>query len=184
MKKETFKELFEGARKRDEYWIAYAKLEFMENLRRLMEQKKETKASLAKKLGKSPAYITKISRGNVNFTLESMVRLVRAIGGRLKIELEAEVAEKAQVRPREKETTDIARLTSSAQIWVETFGTVTAAIPPGQTSNVSVRVITGKVGRAWMQELSSWKNEIQISPKLNFFISDKNRVENYVYATA
>jgi transcriptional regulator with XRE-family HTH domain len=96
MKKKTFKELFEESRKRDEYWIAHTKLEFTENLRRLLEEKKETKAGLAKKLGKSPAYITKIFRGNVNFTLESMVRLVRAMGGKLKIELEPEATKQVQ----------------------------------------------------------------------------------------
>jgi transcriptional regulator with XRE-family HTH domain len=96
MKKKTFKELFEESRKRDEYWIAHTKLEFTENLRRLLEEKKETKAGLAKKLGKSPAYITKIFRGNVNFTLESMVRLVRAMGGRLKVELEPEATKRVQ----------------------------------------------------------------------------------------
>ena len=130
MKKETFKELFESARKRDEYWIAHAKLEFTENLRRLMEQKKETKAGLAKKLGKSPAYITKICRGNVNFTLESMVRLARAMGGRLKIELEAQVVEQAQVRPRGKEAIYIARLTYNESRLINPFRTAKSRLQP------------------------------------------------------
>jgi|GEM_PF-1801917 len=100
MKKKTFKELFEESRKRDEYWIAYAKMEFTEKIRHLLEDKRETKAGLAKKLGKSPAYITKIFRGDANFTLESMVKLVRALGGRLKIEPVIEV--KKQVKTEMK----------------------------------------------------------------------------------
>jgi transcriptional regulator with XRE-family HTH domain len=114
MKKKTFKELLEESRKRDEYWIARTKLEFTENLRRLLEEKKETKAGLAKKLGKSPAYITKIFRGNVNFTLESMVRLVRAMGGRLKIELEPEATK--QVQPELKGETYVYGLILPEQV--------------------------------------------------------------------
>jgi len=175
MKKETFKELFEAARKRDEYWIAYAKLEFTEKLRHLMEEKKETKASFAKKLGKSPPYITKIFRGNVNFTLESMVRFVRAIGGSLKIELEGEVIE--QVHPRVRKVT-------YEQAWVKNVFSACMNFAAGQTPDVSVRVIGRNVGKAWTQQVSSCENKIQISPKPTFPLTDKDKIGNYAYATA
>jgi len=96
MKKKSFKELFEEARKSEEYWIAYAKLDFTEDLYRLMEERGMKKADLAKKIGKSSAYITKVFKGNANFTLETMVRLVRVLGGKLKIGVEKEEAKKVQ----------------------------------------------------------------------------------------
>lgn len=83
MKKKTFKKIYSDARKRDSYWVGEAILDFTEDIYRLMEQKKISKADLSRKLGVTPAYITKILRGNVNFTLETMVRLARAVGGTL-----------------------------------------------------------------------------------------------------
>ena len=40
---------------------------------------------LTKRLGTSPAYITKILRGDINFTVDSMVRLAKAAGGKVQI---------------------------------------------------------------------------------------------------
>jgi transcriptional regulator with XRE-family HTH domain len=90
MKKKSFKELFDEARKSDDYWIARAKLDITENIYQLMEAKGMKKADLAKKIGKTPAYITKVFRGNANFTLETMVRLARALGGNLTIGVKKE----------------------------------------------------------------------------------------------
>jgi len=180
MEKKTFKDLFEQARKRDEYWIAYTKLEFTEELRRLMGKKKETKASLAKKLGKSPAYITKIFRGNANFTLESMVRLVRAIGGRLKIELEAETAK--QVQAEMDRTTYISTLISPAQASAGYYDPAKMINISGGIPNVSVHVVSGKSGTIWTkQDLTL--SEILISPK-SISLSGEGKNAKYDYATA
>jgi transcriptional regulator with XRE-family HTH domain len=46
-----------------------------------------TRVELARRLGASPAYVTKILRGKVNFTLATMVRLSRAVGGELHVQL-------------------------------------------------------------------------------------------------
>ncbi|MBU1206171.1 MAG: helix-turn-helix transcriptional regulator [Proteobacteria bacterium] len=83
MKRKSFNKLYAEAQKRESYWVAEAILDFTDNIYRLMEQKKISKADLAKVLHVSPAYVTKILRGNVNFTLETMVRLARAVGGML-----------------------------------------------------------------------------------------------------
>ena len=40
-------------------------------------------ADLAKKMGTSAAYISKVFRGETNLTIESMVKLARATGGQL-----------------------------------------------------------------------------------------------------
>jgi transcriptional regulator with XRE-family HTH domain len=42
---------------------------------------------LAEKIGSSPAYVTKILRGETNFTLDSMVKIATALGCELTIGL-------------------------------------------------------------------------------------------------
>jgi len=78
----SFKNLFAEAKKRDSYWVEHAILEFTSELYLLMKSKGVTKSELASLLGTSPAYITKVFRGNANFTIETMVKLTRALGGR------------------------------------------------------------------------------------------------------
>jgi transcriptional regulator with XRE-family HTH domain len=85
MKKKSFKELFDQAKGRDTYWVASFILDFTEGLRNIMEANGVSRSDLARRLGVSPAYITKALRGNVNFTVDSMVRLVRAAGGEVSI---------------------------------------------------------------------------------------------------
>lgn len=83
MAKKTFKTLIRKARERDSYWAAKVTLDFTEDLVRLMEQRGVSNAALAKKIGSSPAYVTKVLRGDTNFTIETMVRLARALDGQL-----------------------------------------------------------------------------------------------------
>ena len=92
MKKKSFKELFDQARGRDTYWVASLILDFTEGLHKMMEANGVSRSELARRLGVSPVYITKVLRGNVNFTLDSMVRLARAAEG----EVSLLVAPKAQ----------------------------------------------------------------------------------------
>ena len=87
MKKKSFKELLSEARERDTYWAASMILDFTEGLHKTMEANGITRSDLARRLGVSPAYITKVLRGNVNFTVDSMVRLVRAAGGEVSIHI-------------------------------------------------------------------------------------------------
>lgn len=83
MAKKSFKSLLEKARQRDAYWVAKAIQDFTEDLFRLMEGRDVTKAELARRIGKSPAYVTKVFRGNSNFTIDSMVKLAHALDGQL-----------------------------------------------------------------------------------------------------
>ena len=87
MKKKSFKELIDEAKGRDTYWAASMILDFTEGLHKIMEANGVTRSDLARRLGVSPAYITKVLRGNVNFTVDSMVRLVRAAGGEVSIHI-------------------------------------------------------------------------------------------------
>ena len=90
MKLKSFAELYEVARQKDAYWVADAIYSFTEELNRLAEIEGVSRAEIARRLGTSAAYVTKVFRGDVNFTVESMVRLARAIGARLHVHLALE----------------------------------------------------------------------------------------------
>ena len=87
MKRKTFSELFQEAERHEDYWVAGAIMEFTESLVREMERQGLSRVELARRLGASPAYVTKILRGKVNFTLATMVRLARALGTELHVQL-------------------------------------------------------------------------------------------------
>ncbi len=75
----------EQAQERESYWIEKAKMDFAIALERRREAVGLPYASLAKKLATSAAYISKVFRGESNLTIESMVKLARATGGRIDI---------------------------------------------------------------------------------------------------
>jgi transcriptional regulator with XRE-family HTH domain len=87
MKPRSFSELFQEVEQHEDYWVAGAIVEFTESLVREMERQGMTRVELARRLGTSPAYVTKILRGKVNFTLATMVRLARVLGGELHVQL-------------------------------------------------------------------------------------------------
>jgi len=70
-----------------EYWTQAAMRRFVLDINARMAAQELSRADLAKKLGTSPAYVTKAMRGDVNFTLETMTRLALAVGGKLRIEV-------------------------------------------------------------------------------------------------
>ena len=77
----SFKDTFKAAEEQDEYWAELAILEFTSQINRLMQEKNISKVELARLLGTSPAYVTKVFRGDANFTMRSMVKLSRVLGG-------------------------------------------------------------------------------------------------------
>ncbi len=87
MKAKSFRELFAQARQDDNYWVHSAVLDFTEELFALMEGHRVNKAELARRLGTSPAYITKILRGDVNFTLRTIAKLGRVFDRRPRLHL-------------------------------------------------------------------------------------------------
>jgi transcriptional regulator with XRE-family HTH domain len=93
MKIKSFAKLAEEAKKRDAYWVADAIYTFTEELHNQAENMNVSRAELARRLGVSPAYITKLFRGNGNYTVETMVRLARAVGASLHLHLAPEAPE-------------------------------------------------------------------------------------------
>lgn len=95
MKKQSLTTLFKTVKTKDTYWTSKVILEFTSDLYQLMKQKSWTKADMARTLKTSQAYVTKVFRGDVNFTIDSMVRLTRALGGKVHIHV---VADNVDVR--------------------------------------------------------------------------------------
>lgn len=87
MSDKSFAALFEAAERQDEYWTERAIAEFTEDLSRWMETRKISQAELAAAVGVSPAYISKVLKGNVNFTLATMTKLARAVGATVHVRL-------------------------------------------------------------------------------------------------
>lgn len=76
--------------------LEQAKLEFALSLEAQRRRQQLSYVDLAKRLGTSAAYVSKVFRGDSNVTIESMVKLSEAAGGRLEIR----VAERqAVIRP-------------------------------------------------------------------------------------
>ena len=78
----------EAARKTDAYRAEGASIRFTEELVARMKASGVTRSALAEKIGASPAYVTKILRGDTNFTLDSMVKIANALGCELSIGLQ------------------------------------------------------------------------------------------------
>ena len=87
MKAKSFEELYEKAKEKETYLSATIVLEFTEGLSELMEVNNISRKELAQRLGTSPAYVTKILRGDVNFMVYSMVRLAKAVGGTVQVHI-------------------------------------------------------------------------------------------------
>ena len=84
---ERYRKLFAEAESQVDYWMAGPVLEFSEELCRLMEEKKVSRAELARRIGTSRAYITKLLGGSANFTLLTMVKLAMALDGALHVHI-------------------------------------------------------------------------------------------------
>ncbi len=80
-------EYLAGRKQHDSYWVEQLKLDFSISLEKRRKNAGLSYADLAHKIGTSPAYISKIFRGDANFTIESMVKLSRATGGKVELKI-------------------------------------------------------------------------------------------------
>ncbi len=95
----NYDEWLKEAEQHDEYHTEGAILEFTEDLIRVMNRRGLTRTQLANKLGKKPAYITKLLGGENNFTLATMVKVARALDMELKVRLEEAPVVRTRVTP-------------------------------------------------------------------------------------
>lgn len=79
----ALKKLKEKIHSSEAYWFESAKLEFVKILNQRVRRLDMKNKDLAQQIEASPAYISKVMRGDENLTIESMVKLVRATGGHL-----------------------------------------------------------------------------------------------------
>jgi len=83
----SYKALKSKSKDRLSYWLESAKQDFMISIHTAMTKEKISKSALAANIGCSPAYITKILKGDANFTIETMVKISRALNTKLCIHL-------------------------------------------------------------------------------------------------
>lgn len=97
-----------------------AKIGFAVSLERQMEQERVSQADLARRMRKTPAYISKVLRGDANLTIKTMVGLVSAVNGTLHLHV---AQNHADVRWTEvlsfPETTQSDEDAMSAVIWAD-----------------------------------------------------------------
>ena len=77
--------LFRRATESVDYWTQFAIRGFVRDLASRMDTQGIKRADLAAKIGSSPAYVTKVLRGDANFTLETMTKLAMAVGARVQV---------------------------------------------------------------------------------------------------
>ena len=78
-----YSELLRRATNSADYWTQVAIRTFVRDLSNRMAEKDMNKAALAQRIGASPAYVSKVMRGDANFTLETMTKLAMAVGGKV-----------------------------------------------------------------------------------------------------
>lgn len=81
----SFADLFAEAEKHDSYWKERVILEYTTDLYQAMLKKKLSKKEFADLLGVKPPQVSKIFRGEGNFTVESMVRWAHALDCQVRV---------------------------------------------------------------------------------------------------
>lgn len=66
---------------------AHLTVGFLAQVNARMQAQGMRNAELARRMGTSPAYITRLFRGSANLSVETMVKLAQAVGGSLRLEL-------------------------------------------------------------------------------------------------
>jgi transcriptional regulator with XRE-family HTH domain len=82
-----YRKMFEEAETSADYWTASPIFDFTEDLCRLMKEQGVSRAELARRIGTSRAYITRLLGGSANFTLGTMVKLAMALDGVVRIHI-------------------------------------------------------------------------------------------------
>jgi len=75
------------AAKSPEFWVERAKLDFAVALEGQRRNAKLSYKQIAVAISSSAAYVSKVFRGDSNLTIETMVKLADAAGGRIEIKI-------------------------------------------------------------------------------------------------
>lgn len=91
--REGFPELLDRLQDAEGYEVDALKVELCEQLYLIMEREAVTKAELARRLDTSRAYTTKLLQGSANFTLESLVKVAKALDCKVSVKLRSKAGE-------------------------------------------------------------------------------------------
>ncbi len=72
---------------------AHVAVAFLAQVNARMQAQGMRNAELARRMGTSPAYVTRLFRGSTNLSVETMVKLAQAVGGSLRVELAGQADE-------------------------------------------------------------------------------------------
>ena len=81
-----FKEMLDAVKEQDSFHVDATKVELSEQIYNAMEEKGVSEAELSRRLKVSRAYVNKILQGTANLTIESLVKISRALGCEFKFE--------------------------------------------------------------------------------------------------
>lgn len=101
---EWFDDLLDELQEDENYWLDAAKDEVATQVCQVMERKGVKKAELARRMEKTPTYITKVLKGTTNFTLDSLVSMARALGCDLEVRF---VESQSETEPCPVETAQV-----------------------------------------------------------------------------
>lgn len=83
----TFAEHLDEARAHPAYWSYMASLEFVDEICEQMDAQGVSSAELARRMGTSRAWVSRVLRGENNLTIASMGKLAFALGMRVRADL-------------------------------------------------------------------------------------------------
>jgi len=83
----SFRTLYEEAKQEPAYWHELAVVDFTEEVIEVMDRHGVSRAELARRLGTSQAYVTKLLGGDANFTLMTLVKLAMALESEVRLHL-------------------------------------------------------------------------------------------------
>ena len=95
-----FRDLLQTTEQSNAFELDRLKVEISEQIYQAMNQQGISNSDLARRLGKSRAYVTKLLRGTTNFTLESLVRISRALSNEVEINLVTRPPARRRTRKR------------------------------------------------------------------------------------
>ncbi len=120
--KNKYKNLLKKVKNSHEYWAEGFILELMEDFNQLMEEKGINQKELAKKVGTSEAYISKVLNGYENLSINSIAKIALAL----------DAAPHVHLAPRDLVVEWSERATYNSK--------VASSIKPSQKNSRSVRI--------------------------------------------
>jgi len=82
-----YRELTDRLEKNPEYWVESMRLDFVEAVERMMEERGVSRAELARRLDSSPAYVKQMLKALFNPTLLTLAKVALALDARVEFKL-------------------------------------------------------------------------------------------------